>query len=98
MEVLHSQEELREVCSLEEPGRGAVCRDGLVVFTLRGEGVREADPRGSEVRVHEGGFGEESPRFCYLGDTEVVDSDREPGGWFVGVEIGEAVREQEKGI
>jgi len=52
LQVLHPQEELRQVRALEEPRRRRVGRDGLVVLAFGGEGVREADPGGAEVRVH----------------------------------------------
>ena len=98
LEVLHAQEELREVGALEEAGGRAVGGDGLVVLALGGEGVGEADPGGAEVRVHHRGFGEEAPGFGDLGDAEVVDTDGEPGGWLVRVMVGQAVREEKEGV
>ena len=98
LEVLHAEEELGQVGALEEAGGGAVGGDGLVVLAFCGEGVGEADPGGAEVRVHHGGFGEEAAGFGYLGYAEVVDADCEPGGGLVGVEVGEAVGEEEEDV
>lgn len=52
LQVLHAEEELREVGSLKEARCGAVCGYGLVVLAFCGKGVREADPGGAEVGVH----------------------------------------------
>ena len=98
LQVLHPEEELRQVRALEEAGGRAVGGDGLVVLALGGEGVGEADPGGAEVGVHHRGFGEEAPRFGDLADAEVVDAHGEPGGGLVGVVVGEAVREEEEGV
>ena len=52
LQILHAKEELREVSALEQARGGAVRGNGLVVLAFCGEGVREADPGGAEVRVH----------------------------------------------
>ncbi len=98
LEVLHTKEELGEVRSLEEAGGSAVGGDGLVMLAFRSKGVGEANPGGAEVRVHHRGFGEEAPGFSDLVDVEIVNAYCEPGGGFVGVEVGEAVGEEEKGV
>lgn len=98
LQVLHAQEELRQVRALEEAGGGAVGGHGLVVLALEGEGMREADPGRAEVRVHHRGLGEEAPRLGDLADGEVVDAHGEPGGGFFRVQIGEAVGEEEEGV
>jgi len=98
LEVLHAEEELGEVGSLEEAGGGAICRDGLIVFPFRGEGVGEADPCGAEMGIHHAGFGEKPAGFGDLGYAEVIDANGEPGGGFVGVGVGEAVGKEEEGV
>ncbi len=53
LQVLHAEEELWEVGSLEETRCGAVCGYGLVVLAFCGEGVRKADPGCAEMGVHD---------------------------------------------
>ena len=98
LQVLHAEEEVRQVRALEEARRGAVGRDGLVVLAFGGEGVREADPRRAEVWVHHRGFGEEAARFGDAVDAEVVDADGEPGAGFFWVQVGEPVGEEEERV
>ena len=98
LEVLHSEEELGEMGALEESCGGAVCGNGLIVFTFCGEGMCKADPRGAEVRIHDRGFGEESTCFGDLVDGEVVDCNSEPGGGFLGMGICKLVGKEEEGV
>ena len=98
LKMLHAEEELGEVRSLEETGGGAVGRNGLVMLAFCSEGVGEANPSRAKVRVHHGGFGEEAPGFGDLVDAEVVNAYCEPGGGFIRVEVGEAVGEEEEGV
>ena len=97
-EMLHAQEQLRQVGALEQGRSGAVGGDGLVVLTLGGEGVGEPDPGGAEVRVHHAGLAEEAPRFGHVRDGQVIDPHGEPGGGFVRVGVGQFVGEEEEGV
>ena len=84
--------------SLEQARGGTVGGDGLVVLALCGEGVREADPGGTEMRVHHRGFGEEAAGLGDLVDAEVVDAHGEPRGRFVWVQVGETMGHEEQGV
>jgi hypothetical protein len=52
-EMLHSNEEKREMRSLKVAQGGRVGRDGLVMLSLVGVRVGEGDPRGSEPGVYQ---------------------------------------------
>ena len=96
MQVLHAKEELRQMGALEKTSCGAVGRDSLIVLAFCSKGVGKSNPSSTELRVHRGSFDEVASCFCGKGDAEVIDSDCEPGGWFLWVEVGKAVREKEK--
>ena len=98
LQILHAEEEVWEMSTLEEARGGAVGRNCLVVLAFCGEGVGEADPSGAEVRVHHRGFREEAARLSDLGDAEVVNAHGKPGAGFLGVKVGETVREKKESV
>lgn len=95
-EVLHADEQDRQVRALKVPLRGRIGGDGLVMLALERVRMRECDPRWTMPSVEEDGLAEEAPRLVPSPSRQVPKSDRVPRHALVRLPIDEIVGQEEE--